>query len=442
MLKFIQSVSKPNGSIGYKYDFDDDVAIIAQSIIDNADTPFNFIGKLNEKQSDIHPAYIEGTLERGGQIAGRAIINGKSAIINFLSNNQLMVSLPLGAGSQQDADELVGAAFEIDEYDDFENDEYSYSEGYDDFDNDEYEDSDDLDDEPNGFDDDIDINDLYNKIPDPKGNSISPGIDPRTAMAMDQKTASISFIDWLFTLIILLIPVINIVYVLFGLISKKTNPTKKNFLKAEAIFVGVSTFFIAYTIILATSMGIDLVGIITGQESPTAQQTTQQQSEQQDQNKNNTNENNDNNSQSQNASANNQEASNTQQASQQPPVETKEIEPFYTDKGQIESIVKEVTLSGEKLAIINIKGRNWRPGEASPFDLYKIDATQGQNALQMHLAGTSSYDPSKWTVKLAPNAETIFQIAFKMIDDQNVHIRITNTNEVNDLIAEASRHLA
>ena len=55
-------------------------------------------------------------------------------------------------------------------------------------------------------------------------------------------TAPMSFGDWIVTLLLLMIPIANIVLLFVWAFSSETNLNKKNFAKAQLIFMGIGLF--------------------------------------------------------------------------------------------------------------------------------------------------------------------------------------------------------
>ncbi|MDY0103523.1 MAG: hypothetical protein RBS07_11330 [Lentimicrobium sp.] len=78
----------------------------------------------------------------------------------------------------------------------------------------------------------------------------------------DQKTEHIppvSIADWLITLFILIIPLINLVMLLFWSFRKSTHRSKSNFSKAILIWI---TIFLLLGIIILTASGVTLFEIL------------------------------------------------------------------------------------------------------------------------------------------------------------------------------------
>lgn len=78
----------------------------------------------------------------------------------------------------------------------------------------------------------------------------------------DQKTTDnppVSIADWLITLFILFIPLVNLVMLLFWSFKKSTHPSKSNFSKAILIWMLIS--LVLWTIILTIS-GVTLFEIL------------------------------------------------------------------------------------------------------------------------------------------------------------------------------------
>ncbi|OOR90827.1 hypothetical protein B0181_04305 [Moraxella caviae] len=65
----------------------------------------------------------------------------------------------------------------------------------------------------------------------------------------------ISLGEWLLTLLILSIPVVNIIALLIWAFSRSTNPSKSNFAKAQLIFIVLVIIFAAAFALFGIKMG-------------------------------------------------------------------------------------------------------------------------------------------------------------------------------------------
>ena len=82
----------------------------------------------------------------------------------------------------------------------------------------------------------------------------SPYITPQSpAAAMGNQAPVLSLGDWIITLIVLAIPLVNLVMLFVWGFGSKTNPNKANFCKAYLVIMAV--FFVLH-ILLAVMLGI------------------------------------------------------------------------------------------------------------------------------------------------------------------------------------------
>lgn len=82
---------------------------------------------------------------------------------------------------------------------------------------------------------------------------------PKTVSAADNKSETISLGQWMLTLLLLMIPLVNIIMLIVWAVSD-TNPSKKNFARAQLIWIGIS---IGIAILIGATMGVLLVSIMT-----------------------------------------------------------------------------------------------------------------------------------------------------------------------------------
>lgn len=62
--------------------------------------------------------------------------------------------------------------------------------------------------------------------------------------------------EWLGTFILLAIPVVNIIMFVIWLASSDTKPSKRNFILAQLILIGIMTALIIVIAIIVAAMGI------------------------------------------------------------------------------------------------------------------------------------------------------------------------------------------
>lgn len=71
-------------------------------------------------------------------------------------------------------------------------------------------------------------------------------VPPRVYLAPEPEMAPVMrFGDWLITLIVNLIPIVNIIVLLIWAVSDKTNPNRRNFAYAALVLVAVSCVILA-----------------------------------------------------------------------------------------------------------------------------------------------------------------------------------------------------
>lgn len=430
---FIEERPQGRGKTGFLYDISgEDPAQIAAEIISVADAPFLFQGRLGDRREPLEqPQYVTSTLARGGMVAGSVPFSGMSVTVFFVDSDHLMVNPP--DGDKMTADALIGAS-DFGDYDDFDDDF-----GGDQFEDDPYGDS------------------GYGAM-DPRAGSMGghpgghDGIDnyavPGSASRMNQGGEGVpvmSIKDWFITLIPLLIPIVNIVVLVLWLISKKTNPNKKNFLIVETIVTVASTAILGALGFLLFSSGL-LTSLLFAGMMPTATtddyysngnanwvlNNTNATNENEDDlfgnssNANgNANENNENSSLNLNSNLN----GNRNSTSNVSTSVTEQTLPVTLD-----NFARSVSPDGRPVAIMTMTYNNETDAEQVPSAIFNVFANQGQNGLEMNFMEQDGFVPATFDAPVPAHTTGIFQVSFILVDDQSVDLRVLDKVTQNVLL--------
>lgn len=428
----LSSVKNLNGGkSAYVYDLSsDDITSLVTQLSASADAPIAFFGRMNGITEQIDELmYVETLLDEGGQVAANAQAGGMPVNIQF--SGRQMVVIP-GDGQQSTADMFVGAG------------DFAYTD-----------------------DDDFDpFASASNEfpVPDPRGRSqqlanrygddedeyedmeTSGGYGNNTAYAPAPTGDIVKVSDWLLTYILLMIPVVNIIMLILWLVSKKTNPSKKNFLKVQIIFMVVGILLSAFTVVAAMQMGV--VGALVGGQDQTAQIENMEDSadrrvddtdnmvswnENEEQNVNET------------GNANEEENGNTGAPDVNENAGVSDTVPEPADPTQlgelsqessgilaVDTISRALTPDNRPVAIVTLTMNNTGDTDASAASLIDITGYQGQNALSPCFDPIDGFSPDTFNMHIRPHESGTFQICYYLVDDQDlkIHASMKQTHEV------------
>ena len=71
---------------------------------------------------------------------------------------------------------------------------------------------------------------------------------------LNSTTAPMTFGDWMLTILLLMIPLVNIILLFVWAFSSETNLNKKNFAKAQLIFMGIGIILSIIFVSCSTAM--------------------------------------------------------------------------------------------------------------------------------------------------------------------------------------------
>lgn len=403
----LSSVRNINGSPAYIYDLtNEDITSIVTQMSANADAPIAFLGRMNGITEPIDElVHVETLLSAGGQVAANTSSGGTPVNLQF-SGNQ-MVIIP-GDGEQSTADMFAGAGdFAYVDDDDFD----PFASASDDF-----------------------------PVPDPRGRSqqLSDryGDDEDDYYdESDYATSStpagtgdvVKVSEWLLTLIVLMIPVVNIVMLIVWLVSKKTNPSKKNYLKVQIIFMVFGILLSAFTVVAALQMGV--VGALMGdtQQSAQIENTNSNTNANLERRSDNANANaNSNSNLNENSNSNASNISSNEGPADSVPTNPSALGELSQETSGIlavDTVQRGIGPDNRSVAVVTLTMNNTTPADASASALIDITGNQGQNALEPNFTPMDGFNPDTFNMPIRPGESGTFQICYFLVDDQDLKIK-------------------
>lgn len=441
MPSMIQERTQSNGRTGFVYDISgDDITELVMTMTSNADVPFQFIGMIqNVKKALDRPEFVLMTLQNSGVVAGSAQYGGQAMTIQFVSPTQMTI-IPQD-GQKMTADMFCGA------------------DGF-------------------GFDDDEDDFDPFGSefpVPDPRarsreladryGDPEEDDDDYHTVAPSQQTADTVKVSDWLLTIVLLAIPVVNIIVLILWLASKKTNQSKKNFLKVQLVLTLIGLLFAG--LIGATFIMSGLAGALASGEATIAIVDTASlnapagdtQNEEDNNSGESGNEDGFNyddfsaaaeNTEDAEGNENAGEAGNAENAvsggsmgeamSENTTPEMGQLAQSNTGVLVIDSVSRITAPDNRSAAVIAMTLRNTTPVEATPRALLEIVAHQGQNTLSATFDPMEGFAPATFDMPIAPEQTGTFQICYYLADDQDLAIQ-AYAIDGHQLLLEASQPL-
>lgn len=441
----IEQAMQPNGYMGYTYELSpgETTESAGELLIANADVPFTFLGKVGDRKNDVTPKWIAPTLSKNnntGEVAAIASINGMRCIIKFIDADHFRIEFSGVSDAQADADQLAGASYapapgmDSTPFDDFNDMSMGYD-APDDFADAPimdgempiYPTDDFADDGLGGIEFDPADMSAYNELVD--NPNLSPF--PPAGGAAEIKTG-----EWLLTLILLAVPIVNLVVLIMWLVSKKTNPTKKNFLKAYVVMLVIGILLSCAATVATISLGLFSLAPSTD-TSTTPSDTNSALIADFDSNAENggtligdgdeTNE--------ENAGGALGEGGTNANGDIPAVVDTETVN-NDSENLRIDAVTKTQDLSGNDIAIVTMTVKNTSKEDKTPQALVNPTARQGDNTvLERTFNGQDGYAPGKWTEKLSPGAAGTFQIAYILQGDEPFHL-VVNSKDTGEQWAE------
>lgn len=426
-MPILSGTKDVRGATGYVYDISqDNIDMLVQDMLANADAPFTFLGRIGDKQQQLtDPHHVLMVLERNGQVAATANVAGESVRIQLAGTNMNIIP---ESGIQSTADMLIGAG---------------YQSGLDDDD----------------FDPFASAGDNF-PVPDPRGRSQELANrygdneedyyiqeEAYTPAKGNGDGEVIGVGEWLLTIILLMIPIVNIVMLILWLVSKKTSQTKKNYLKVQIVFWVIGLLLSAFTVVTAMQMGVidALLSQQSGQQNPPYTQTYDNNEEYDDANLSRRDDSNTNASKNENANMNANSNMNSSLAVNEGPSDTVPETPAAGELRQntngtinTDSISRITLPDGRPVAVVTLTAFNTSPAEAPASALFEFTGNQGQNALEFNFEAVGGFDPASVNMPIAPGASGTFQVSFLLVDDQELTVRVIS-RETQETVLEASQ---
>lgn len=411
------------GTTGYVYDISgDDIDMLAQEMLANADAPFTFIGRIDGKQQNLSdPRHVGMTLARNGQVAATANVAGETVKIQLVGTSMNIIP---ESGIQSTADMLVGAG----------------SMGYADDDD---------------FDPFASAGESF-PVPDPRARSQELadryGDDEedyylteeiyQPAVASDASKGDVVGVgEWLLTVIILLIPVVNLVALIIWLVSKKTKQSKKNYLKVQIIFWIIALLLSAFTVVTALQMGVvdALIAQQMGQTSAASQMYDEEDEDYDNMNLDRRGNSNENENENGNANANSNLNANAVPSNTVPETPAaSELRQSTNGTINTDNIARATLPDGRSVAIVTLTAFNTTDMEAPASALFEFLGNQGQNSLEFNFEAVGGFDPSSVNMPIVAGAAGTFQVSFLLVDDQELTVHVIS-RLTNETVLEASQ---
>lgn len=433
MPSFVEQRPQQSGKMGFVYDISgEDIVSLATDIIAMADAPFVFQGKVgNQKHPLQQPEFIPTPLRQGGMVAGSVPFSGMSVNVYFMSLEELLV-VPSDS-DRMTADALIGA----DDDGGFMLPDGTYSDGYDQFD-------DVNDDGMGGF----DASPAGMGMTDPRGRSAELvdryGVSdededfshPYPPVTSDTDAQIMTKKDWFVTLLLLAIPVVNIVVMILWLVSKKTNPSKKNYLVIQLVFWIVSllaSLGLAVALVssglanglfplgdLATDKGENTpTNYYEGGYDPSVDGNDVASSEAAGMGAEDNEETDSGESDNVNASAEGANGTNLNGGSL-----NADGQAATGVSVEVDAISRQIAPDNRPVAIITMTVMNNTSSPATPFSLCDFAVEQGQNLLQFNTTPLDGFAPNTLDVPVEPGVSATFQISCFLVDDQDVSVTV------------------
>lgn len=404
----LSNVRNLGGKTAYIYDISaDDVTSLVTQMSSTADAPIAFMGRMNGITEPIDELiHVETLLSAGGQVAAQTSSGGVPVNVQF-SGDQ-MVIIP-SDGEQSTADMFASAG------------DFAYADESD-------------------FDPFASASDF--PVPDPRGRSQQLanrygdseddyGYEDEATYGASESTASgaapadvVKVSDWLLTLILLMLPVVNIVMIIVWLVSKKTNPSKKNYLKVQIVFMLVGALLSAFTVVAAMQMGV--VGALVGNQPQAAQIENMNTASNSnlERRSDNANENSNANVLSNINENSNENANSGEPAATIPedPTQLGELSQQTSGVLAVDTVTRAVGPANRSVAVVTLTLNNTTDAEAPASALIDITGHQGQNALEPNFEPIDGFNPDTFNMPIRPHESGTFQICYFLVDDQDLKI--------------------
>lgn len=448
----IKEQQRSDGKILFTYDTAmANLDEIANTIASNTDEPVQFIGLVNGKQSPIAPALVRKVLtEYGGQVAADVSFGGQTVRIQFPDKNQMRVI----SMDRMTADMLVGAG--------------AY--GQDDDDDDPFRSAGDAFPVPDPVQNRS--ADLVNRYADPEDEYYDE-YDDDDDYYDDEPEETVKTFDWLFTTVMMMLPVVNIVFIIIWLLSAKTPQSKKNYLKVQIIYVAIGTLMAVLFTVMAASTGL-LQAMLAGDVTLSPQATQEQTygpNGYEDGTGDSTGEDlsdggladgsgtdgtstdgsgtvglTDGSGDSSAADGTAADGSATGDASGDGTTEGS-TQPVGSDLYQnnngtisVDSIVRSAGTDGRAIAVVTMTLSNTTDADHTAAELIDATGYQGQTALEPNYVAADGFNPDTFNAPIAAGASGTFQVSFFLVDSQTFEV-MAASKETHEMILDAKQNI-
>lgn len=418
MPVYKRSGRNKKGTLFFVYDITgDSIGELAERMSMNADQPIEYRGRYNDGQLKISAFQVEELINGGGQVACQTSVDGVSCIARILEPYEITV-IP-SDGNKSTADYLVGAN-DDDDFDDYD-------------DGDDFEDE--YDDEYSHNMDRDDYRDVrqQEKHVDPRVNGMPSHISQMDPDMAEQTEKKIGVGEWFLTLILLMVPVVNIVFIIILLANKKTNKTKKSFIIADLILMVIQIALASLIVLLGGAS--TLQAIITGQaqnsqnqQSQVQQNSNQQEQQSSDQIGTSSSSTNVNGVSSETMNAAN--GGSSQSDGSMSVVQFGDSSSSGTSRftAALDNIAIVDKANGGKVAIVTITVANGSNDSITPAGVLDVTGHQGNINLTPYMEAQDSFKPETFTSSIAPSSSGTFQVGYELSNDDKFRIMVLDKN--------------
>lgn len=416
-----------SGKIAYFYTVDENIQDVATDIIDNSDAPFEYQGMLSDKKGNqrtraISVSNIEQVLAHKGKVAASARMNGVKCVVRIMSRDEIVI-IPSDS-DKATSDALIGLYDNSDDY---------YDDGYDD--DDDYALGDRYGDDNRGY--DKSPNDNYGAY----DNGSESAYGDSFRRGADDSGEIVGKGEWVATLILMMIPIVNIVLLIVWLVSKKTKRSKKNFLVAYIITALISCAVVACVFIgIGGSLNGGNVRVLTGNDAAEYDaieneggydgmktKIDQLSSLADASNMRNGNANGD--ASQGNGNGDASQFTNVEDSSQASSSDNSSSSPSNGLTATVEQVSVATTQDNRRIAIVTATVKNAGSESGSSNSLVTVSCMQGSNVLQEDAVGQNGYVPATGDAQIAPGGSGTFQKAYYLVDDQDVTVSVRGASD-------------
>ena len=255
-----------------------------------------------------------------------------------------------------------------------------------------------------------------------------PLADPRAQQGSptskrNDGTTPVKIGTWIITLILLAIPVVNIVFLIVSLASKKTNPSKKSYVGAVLILWIVCLVLMSGSVMLfgdAITAALQNAGVVSA-----STQTT-------------------NSAQNTNTSANANTATVVPGNGSDTAI-GENVDTFGDADGASDAVASPVSVTidnssilmqgDRRVIVINANLTNNSADVVVPGNVLTINAMQGDSALAQFNSALDGFDPNSANIEIQPGTTGPFSVAFILGNEDPVDVDVMTVGS-NEMLAE------